>query len=356
MKKNHRNEKRKEVTVIMKKETKKRVARWGLVLALMLCMVIGMMGCAARSTEATDPTETTPTEATTEPTEATVEPTEAEPTDAATEATEASEATTEPAETVVNTGSEGGSSSTGSSYKSNGSSNTGNSGNSGSSGSNMSNGSSSGSTGSSGNSGNSGNTGSSGSSGSSGSGNSGSSGSGGSTPATTHTHTYTIKVVDATCTEQGYTLHTCTAGDDSYKDAYTDALGHNWGDWETTKEATTSAEGEQTRTCSRCGATETQAIAKLEAEYIDCAALEAYGRSYGESNYDFIPKIGTRAGYAPGYQVKITTMADGRRYVAEAVDAEAADQLSVYGSTYCYMDVGVEDMGDGYYIIRVYYG
>jgi membrane-associated PAP2 superfamily phosphatase len=40
-------------------------------------------------------------------------------------------------------------------------------------------------------------------------------------------------------------------------------LGHNWGDWKVTKPATVDAKGEETRTCSRCDASETRDIAKL---------------------------------------------------------------------------------------------
>ena len=53
-----------------------------------------------------------------------------------------------------------------------------------------------------------------------------------------HTHSYTEKVVPPTCTEAGYTLYTCTICGESYKDAETDALGHNYVDG----------------ICTRCGA------------------------------------------------------------------------------------------------------
>ena len=39
-------------------------------------------------------------------------------------------------------------------------------------------------------------------------------------------HSYTSKVTAPTCTERGYTTHTCSHCGDSYKDAYTDATGH----------------------------------------------------------------------------------------------------------------------------------
>ena len=45
-----------------------------------------------------------------------------------------------------------------------------------------------------------------------------------------HDHTYETEVVAPTCTEQGYTLHTCTGCGDSYKDTYVSALGHSYGE------------------------------------------------------------------------------------------------------------------------------
>ena len=72
-------------------------------------------------------------------------------------------------------------------------------------------------------------------------------------------HNYTPVVTPPTCTDQGYTTHTCGACGYSYKDTYVDATGHSFGDWETTIEATWTENGEQQRKCA-CGETETQAI------------------------------------------------------------------------------------------------
>ena len=44
----------------------------------------------------------------------------------------------------------------------------------------------------------------------------------------THVHSYETKIVPPTCTEKGYTLHTCTVCKDEYEDTYVDALGHNF--------------------------------------------------------------------------------------------------------------------------------
>ena len=45
--------------------------------------------------------------------------------------------------------------------------------------------------------------------------------------ATAHTHNYASKVVQPTCTAQGYTMHTCSCGN-SYEDSYVNALGHSY--------------------------------------------------------------------------------------------------------------------------------
>lgn len=170
-----------------------------------------------------------------------------------------------------------------------------------------------------------------------------------------HTHSYISAVAAPTCTESGYTLHTCSCGK-SYQDSETTALGHSWGEWIINQEATTSAEGEQTRTCSRCGSTETQVIAKLEAEGIDTAVLAAYGRSYDASNYDFVPNIGTRAGYFPGYRATITTMEEGCSAIAGCVDDTAGELIAVHETSYFYLDVEVVYEAGNQYIIWVYYG
>jgi uncharacterized protein YkwD len=67
---------------------------------------------------------------------------------------------------------------------------------------------------------------------------------------TEHTHSYTKSVVDPTCTEKGYTLHTCSCGD-SYKNTYTDPLGHDYK--VSIVLPTTEEKGYNLHTCTRCG-------------------------------------------------------------------------------------------------------
>ncbi|MBQ0037935.1 MAG: bacterial Ig-like domain-containing protein [Clostridiales bacterium] len=74
-----------------------------------------------------------------------------------------------------------------------------------------------------------------------------------------HIHSYTAKVTAPTCTMKGYTTHTCACGD-SYKDSYTNALGHSWDNGRVTKAATETATGVKTYTCTVCNATKTEVI------------------------------------------------------------------------------------------------
>ena len=69
-----------------------------------------------------------------------------------------------------------------------------------------------------------------------------------------------MTVVDPTCTEQGYTLHTCNQNaEKSYKDNYTDALGHDYK--EVTTPATCKDAGKVENVCQRCG--DTQLVKEL---------------------------------------------------------------------------------------------
>ncbi len=112
-------------------------------------------------------------------------------------------------------------------------------------------------------------------------------------------HIYTDVVTAPTCTDKGYTTHTCSECGDAYKDNYVDATDHsftsyvsnndatctqdgtktaacdngcgttdtitdtgsikehNWGEWETVNSPNCTDKGSKNRTCSECGAVET---------------------------------------------------------------------------------------------------
>ena len=67
----------------------------------------------------------------------------------------------------------------------------------------------------------------------------------------THMHSYTSVVTQPTCTQQGFTTHTCGCGD-SYVDAYTDALNHNEISHEGKVASCMEIGWEAYVTCSRC--------------------------------------------------------------------------------------------------------
>lgn len=75
-------------------------------------------------------------------------------------------------------------------------------------------------------------------------------------------HLCNTSVHDPTCLEEGYTLHTCVNCGYSYKDTEKPKSNHKWYDWKTTKRADCGHDGEETRTCSVCGATETRVLEK----------------------------------------------------------------------------------------------
>ena len=86
-----------------------------------------------------------------------------------------------------------------------------------------------------------------------------------------HVDTETVNTVPTvstqpTCTALGKTTYTATFSNSAFaKQTKTveniAALGHNWGEWKVTTPATVDQDGVQTRTCSRCSATETRSYA-----------------------------------------------------------------------------------------------
>lgn len=79
-------------------------------------------------------------------------------------------------------------------------------------------------------------------------------------------HDYTENVVNPTCTEGGYTEHTCTKCGDSYRDKEMSATGHSYVD--TVVDPTCTSEGHTTHTCANCS------------DSYDDSVLTATGHSY----------------------------------------------------------------------------
>ena len=114
-----------------------------------------------------------------------------------------------------------------------------------------------------------------------------------------HQHSYSTTVISPTCSDKGYTKHTCACGN-SYNDTYTAALGHHYID--EVIAPTSSAQGYTKHTCDRCGYSYNDTYTDpVKVVYDINAAMEA-GNAYALSigfhsvNYDLTP---ANAGYYP---------------------------------------------------------
>lgn len=82
-------------------------------------------------------------------------------------------------------------------------------------------------------------------------------------------HSYTSVVTAPTCTDKGYTTYTCSKCSDSYKDTYTNALGHTWDNGVVTEAPTCTKNGVNTYTCETCKNQKTETIKATGHDYED---------------------------------------------------------------------------------------
>ena len=165
-------------------------------------------------------------------------------------------------------------------------------------------------------------------------------------------HHYTDTVTAPTCTEKGYTTHTCTCGD-SYKDSYVDALGHSFGEWTETTAATCTATGIESKSCTRCEKTETREVAATGHHYTDTVTAPtctekgytthtcACGNSYVDSYVDALGHSFNKGtcdvcgekdpNYIAAPTLKITTSSGKPKISWNAVDG--ATKYYIYRST-----------------------
>ena len=153
-------------------------------------------------------------------------------------------------------------------------------------------------------------------------------------------HDYAAVVTEPSCTEGGYTTHTCSRCGDSYVDDLTDALGHDWGDWAVTAEPSCTEDGEETRTCARCNETETH-------------TLDALGHNPGDPVIEnYVEPTGSEEG---GYDTAVYCQRCGAELSREHTTLSSLDGPNADGHFYlngeivpCYQFV--EWNGDWYFI------
>lgn len=114
-----------------------------------------------------------------------------------------------------------------------------------------------------------------------------------------HQHSYTTTVIAPTCNDKGYTKHTCSCGD-SYKDNYTDALGHHYID--EVIAPTSTEKGYTKHTCDRCWYSYNDTYTDPVKQVYDINAAMEAGNAYALSigfaciDYSLTP---SNAGYYP---------------------------------------------------------
>lgn len=113
----------------------------------------------------------------------------------------------------------------------------------------------------------------------------------------THTHSYgdweTAK--SATCTAEGTKARYCSCGE--MQTATIPVIEHSYGEWKTTKEATSSEKGTETRECA-CGKTETRDIDILP--IVTTMTQTEWRKAFDFSNYTSITVLGTESGSEDG--------------------------------------------------------
>ncbi len=138
-------------------------------------------------------------------------------------------------------------------------------------------------------------------------------------------HSYTASVVAPTCTEPGYTKHTCSCGD-TYNDTHTEATGHTYGEWTVTTPATCTEKGIKTAVCTSCSAVTTESITASHKDENNDLACDGCGAAYYQGKYTF-------ADYPAG-----TQYADDEVHVLDhritvtTTDAHFTSELRIYSS------------------------
>ena len=92
--------------------------------------------------------------------------------------------------------------------------------------------------------------------------------------------------VPSTCKVAGMEYDICTECGETFNEKTLPLAAHTWGEWTVVKEATTTAEGQEKRTCSVCNKVETRTIEKLKALIDEKTGVEIiYNNEYDSGTH-----------------------------------------------------------------------
>ena len=169
-------------------------------------------------------------------------------------------------------------------------------------------------------------------------------------------HTYAVKeIVNASCTENGYTLVACECGATEKRDLIS-PNGHDWGEWVVTTPATVDNYGVKTRKCKNCDATDTETIEKLPITEVTVNGNYAYIKNF-EGFIVTVPGVifdeiiaatgGNTKIYRDGKEVVFdenTELATGMQVVILSGDTVVASRdIVVMGDIDCNGEISVGD-------------
>ena len=145
-----------------------------------------------------------------------------------------------------------------------------------------------------------------------------------------HQHSFKDKIVAPTCTDEGYTKHTCSCGKVTI-DTFTPATGHNWGEWTVVEYATYTKTGTEQRVCLNDSShVETRTIAKLvrPTVTVGSARQDENGDYYdGKPGDQTTHEVETQEWYEheKGWTVIRATSARAREMIAQCMEMICAN-------------------------------
>ncbi len=137
-------------------------------------------------------------------------------------------------------------------------------------------------------------------------------------------HDYRFAVIAPTCTQPGYTIHTCTKCNYSYADEYKNALGHDFEEWQITVAPTTISDGEKTRCCKICNAFETESLGRLKSITVKLNNIETNYKKSGQLEPEIVnpDNVGYKVEYESSNPQCVTVDADGNYSAVKRGSAE----------------------------------